>query len=137
MAHKRKTGGRQPGTPNKATTDARRAVAEIVEGNSHKLTEWLNTVAEGILKTDSITGQQTGEYLIRPNPAKAFDMYHSFLEFHVPKLTRVQVSEEEFDPGMANLNLNIFSHLLRSLKEQRQLDASNDYYSSRKYESSS
>lgn len=121
MAHGRKTGGRQPGTPNKVTTDARRAVSEIVEGNSHKLTEWLHTVAEGIRKTDPTTGQPTIEYLIRPNPAKAFDMYHSLLEFHVPKLTRVQLSSHEFDSKRADTNLEIFSNLLKGLKMQRQL----------------
>ena len=121
MAHGRKTGGRQSGTPNKATTDARRAVSAIVDGNSHKLTEWLNTVAEGVRKTDSITGQLTSEYLIRPNPAKAFDMYHSLLEFHVPKLTRVQLSGQEFDSRNADANMGIFSDLLKGLKMKRQL----------------
>ena len=121
MAHGRKTGGRQAGTPNKATTDARRAVSEIVEGNSHKLSEWLHTVAEGIRMTDPITGHPTSEYLIRPNPAKAFDMYHSLLEFHVPKLTRVQVSGQEFDSHRGDANLEIFGDLLKGLKKQRQL----------------
>jgi hypothetical protein len=123
MAYGRKTGGRQAGTPNKATAGARRAVSEIVEGNSHKLSKWLHSVAEGIRMTDPITGYPTNEYLIRPNPAKAFDMYHSLLEFHVPKLTRVQVSGQIFDTHSADANWEIFSNLLQSIKEQRQLES--------------
>lgn len=122
MANGRKTGGRQLGTPNKATTDARRVVSEIVAANSNKLTEWLHTVAEGIRKTDSTTGQPTSEYLIRPNPAKAFDMYHSLLEFHVPKLARFHVAGQNLDSSPVEENLGIFKDLIKSLKTQRLLE---------------
>jgi hypothetical protein len=131
MALGRKTGGRQIGTPNKATSDARRAVAEIVDSNSHRLSEWLNTVADGIRKIDSSTGQASSEYLVGPNPAKAFEMYRSLLEYHVPKLTRVQVAGNEFDVSLGDANSKIFHDLLQSLKAEQQLEASKTYnYSS-------
>lgn len=120
MAHGRKTGGRQIGTPNKSTADARRVVSEIIDGNAHKLTEWLNVVADGIRKIDSITGKETADYVVRPNPAKAFDMLHSLLEFHVPKLSRVQVSGQETDPLVVHSNIEIFNDLLEGIKQMRQ-----------------
>lgn len=131
MALGRKTGGRQIGTPNKVTSDARRAVAEIVDSNSHRLSEWLNTVTDGIRKTAPSTGQASSEYLVGPNPAKAFDMYRSLLEYHIPKLTRVQVAGNEFEASHGDANSKIFNDLLQSLKAERQLEASKTYrYSS-------
>ena len=40
--------GRPPGMPNKATADARQAIAHFVDGNAHRLTEWLDRVADGV-----------------------------------------------------------------------------------------
>ena len=85
MAYGRKTGGRQPGTPNKATSDARRAIGVLLDGNAHRLIEWIDEVAAGIRKVDPETGLESHEYVVKPNPARAFDMYQSLLEFHVPK----------------------------------------------------
>ena len=39
--------GRPAGTPNKATQDARQAIALFVDGNAHRLTGWLDSVANG------------------------------------------------------------------------------------------
>jgi hypothetical protein len=36
MTEGRKTGGRLAGTPNKATSDARQAIATFVDGNAHQ-----------------------------------------------------------------------------------------------------
>lgn len=77
MAAGRKTGGRAPGTPNKATADARQAIATFVDGNAHRLTEWLDAVANGDEGND-----------VKPNPAKAFELFQSVVEYHIPKLAR-------------------------------------------------
>lgn len=77
MAKGIKTGGRASGTPNKATTEARQAIATFVEGNAHRLTEWLDSVANGIPEQD-----------VKPNPAKAFELFQSVVEYHIPKLAR-------------------------------------------------
>jgi hypothetical protein len=37
--------GRPKGTPNKSTALAREAIAKFVDGNSHKLQEWLDEIA--------------------------------------------------------------------------------------------
>jgi hypothetical protein len=74
-----KTGGRAPGTPNKATQEARQAIGLFVDANAHRLTEWLDRVAE-------------------ENPAKAFELFQSVVEYHVPKLARTEISGNEGGP---------------------------------------
>ena len=70
--------GRPKGAPNKATAEARAAIAAFVDGNAHRLTAWLDAVAAG-----------NPEHDIKPNPAKAFELYQSVVEYHVPKLGRM------------------------------------------------
>lgn len=64
-----KKGGRGKGIPNKSTANARKAIGAFVDGNAHRLTEWLDAVA----KTD---------------PKEAFKLFQSVIEYHVPKLSR-------------------------------------------------
>ena len=59
------------GVPNKATADARKAIAAFVDNNSHRLEGWLDRVAE-------------------ENPAKAFELFQSVVEYHIPKLARTE-----------------------------------------------
>jgi hypothetical protein len=70
--------GKPPG-PNKATKDARTAIAAFVDGNAHRLTEWLDAVSTGSAAHD-----------IPPNPAKAFELFQSVVEYHIPKLARTE-----------------------------------------------
>jgi hypothetical protein len=84
---RKKTGGRTGGTPNKTTQQAREAIALFVDGNAHRLTEWLDTVANGDPKHD-----------IKPNPAKAFELFQSVVEYHVPKLARTEVTGADQGP---------------------------------------
>ena len=78
---RKKAGGRTSGTPNKTTQQAREAIAMFVDGNAHRLAEWLNEVANGIPEAD-----------IKPNPAKAFELFQSVVEYHVPKLARHELT---------------------------------------------
>lgn len=89
MAIGKKTGGRAKGSTNKATAEARQAIASFVDGNAHRLSEWLDAVAAGIKTIDPDTGEE--KYVVAPNPAKAFDMFQSVVEYHVPKLARMEV----------------------------------------------
>ena len=93
-------GGRAKGTPNKATADARQAIAQFVDGNAHRLTEWLDKVAEGVkVEVRNEEGEVVGEeYVVPPNPAKAFDMFQSVVEYHVPKLARMEVAGDKANP---------------------------------------
>lgn len=65
--------GRKKGVPNKATAQAREAIGLFVDGNAHRLQSWLDKIAE----TD---------------PERAFSLFQSVIEYHVPKLARSEVS---------------------------------------------
>lgn len=125
MAEGRKTGGRAPGTPNKATADARQAIAAFVDGNAHRLTEWLDRVADGVKveKEDPETGEIVEKYIVPPNPAKAFEMFQSVVEYHVPKLARTEVTGDPNNPVQMDVHVTVFGELLKAMKMQRQMDA--------------
>jgi len=71
---RQKTGGRVAGVPNKSTALAREAIAKFVDGNSHKLQEWLDEIA---------MNEKLG-------PKVAFDCFMQVAEYHVPKLARTE-----------------------------------------------
>lgn len=77
-----KTGGRQAGTPNKATGIARMAFANFVDNNAERLQEWLDDIA---------ANEKLG-------PKAAFDCLMQVAEFHVPKLARTEVVGDEKAP---------------------------------------
>jgi hypothetical protein len=78
--------------PGKATKDAREAIGAFVDGNAHRLTEWLDQVANGDPTHD-----------LKPNPAKAFEMFQSVVEYHIPKLARTEVSGKDGGPVVVAL----------------------------------
>ena len=84
--------GRPKGSPNKATQGAREAIAAFVDGNAHRLTEWLDQVANGDPEAD-----------IKPNPAKAFEMFQSVVEYHIPKLARTEMTGKDGGPVVVAL----------------------------------
>ena len=77
--------GRKAGVPNKATTEAREAVKALIDANLPYLQTWLYNTAEG-LKDD-----ETGKYIVLPNPGKACDIVQNMVEYAVPKLARTEV----------------------------------------------
>jgi len=83
---------RPKGTPNKATQAAREAIAAFVDGNAHRLEGWLKTIAEGDPAND-----------VKPNPAKAFELFQSVVEYHVPKLARTEVTGDGGGPVKVSL----------------------------------
>jgi len=74
-------GGRQKGVTNKATAKAREAIAQFVDGNSHRLEGWLDDVAA-------------------ENPQEAFKLFMSVVEYHIPKLQR----SEQHNSGEITIN---------------------------------
>jgi hypothetical protein len=78
-----KAGGRQLGTPNKATLNAREAIAAFVDDNAHKLLEWLDAMANDLKDDD-------GKILRAGDPKGAFQSYMSVIEYHIPKLARTE-----------------------------------------------
>ena len=88
--------GRPAGVPNRSTAMAREAIAKFVDGNSPKMQEWLTAVAEGIQAKDKdgnpkFSTDGNPVYIVAPNPAKAFEMLQTVMEYHVPKLARTEV----------------------------------------------
>jgi hypothetical protein len=120
----KKGAGRPAGSPNKATAEARQAIAEFVDGNAHRLTEWLDMVAEGVKTVDTETGEE--KYVVQPNPAKAFDMFQSVVEYHVPKLARMEVAGDKANPLEVDVHVNVFGELMRAIKMERQSKAYGD-----------
>ena len=116
--------GRRAGIPNKATADARRAIAEFVDDNAHRLTGWLDQVASGVKAQDPDTGEE--KYVVLPNPAKAFDMFQSVVEYHIPKLARTEVAGDPKNPLEVDVHVTVFGELLKAMKMQRQMEAYGD-----------
>jgi hypothetical protein len=83
--------GRPKGSPNKSTAMAREAIAQFVEGNAHKMQEWLEQVAIGVKNDDD-------KFIVLPNPEKAFGMLQSVMEYHLPKLARTEHTGDEDQP---------------------------------------
>jgi hypothetical protein len=66
---RQKTGGKKKGAVNRATQNAREAIAAFVDGNAHRLEGWLDRIASD-------------------DPAEAFRCFQSVVEYHIPKLAR-------------------------------------------------
>ena len=91
--------GRPPGLANKTTRDVRKAIAILVEGNVHKLEEWITAIAEG----DENAARA-------PDPARAADIFLRVLEYHIPRLSRAEIDatirsplEEATDEELADI----------------------------------
>jgi hypothetical protein len=123
MATANKGAGRPAGSPNKATSEARQAIASFVDGNAYRLTEWLDAVANGVKVLEAVEdGDPIERYIVPPNPAKAFDMFQSVVEYHIPKLARMEHSGSDTHPVVVEHNVNVFGELLKALKMQRQAE---------------
>lgn len=89
---RQKTGGRVAGTPNKATQEAREAIKALLDANIPFIQSWIVATAEGIMD------DQTGKYIVNPNPAKACEIVQNLVEYSVPKLARTEVVGDEKAP---------------------------------------
>jgi hypothetical protein len=85
MAKGVKTGGRQAGTPNKATKEFRHTVASLLAANAENVAVWLAQVANGHGDT-------------KPDPAKALDLVAKLAEYSAPKLGRVEHAGDQENP---------------------------------------
>jgi hypothetical protein len=83
MAKGAKTGGRAPGTPNKATKEFRDTVAALLSDNAPNVAIWLRQVAEGVPESEGVKA-------VAPSPEKALDLLAKLAEFAAPKLARTE-----------------------------------------------
>lgn len=79
MAIGKKYGGRAKGTPNKSTADVRAAVAEIARNNVGNVQAWLDKTA-------------------KKQPARALQLFMDLIEYHIPKLSRTEMTGEGGKP---------------------------------------
>lgn len=98
------------GIPNRVTSDARKAIQMFVDGNAHRLEGWLTKVAEGDPANN-----------IPPNPAKAFDMFQSVVEYHIPKLARTELAGDEKNPLRVEHNSALLSEFLQNMRLNKKL----------------
>ena len=89
---RKKTGGRKPGVPNKATTEAREAIKALLDANLPFIQSWIQSTAEGIYD------DKAGKFIVQPNPAKACEIVQNLVEYSVPKLARTEVVGDEKTP---------------------------------------
>lgn len=85
--------GRPKGVPNKSTQEARKAIADFVEGNVDRLTGWLDAIAA-------------------KDPEKAFHCFSSIIEYHIPKLARSELT------GKDGKELNLSGLVESSLRKE-------------------
>ena len=76
--------GRPKGAANKTTFEIKQAVAALVQGNVHRVQEWLDLIALG----DESLG-------VKPAPDKAMALYLKLMEYNLPKLGRTEVTGED------------------------------------------
>jgi hypothetical protein len=98
------------GVPNKATREARQAIGMFVDKNADRLQEWLDEVAHGLPRRDKdglVVLDKNGQivWVREPNPERAFTLFQSVVEYHVPKLARQEIS----GPGGEGLVVQVIS----------------------------
>jgi predicted metal-dependent phosphoesterase TrpH len=83
--------GRQKGRPNNATRNAREAIARLIEGNIDRLQGWLDEIA------------------IKQGALAALRCLLDLLEYHVPKLTRAELTVGKTDGGRTTFDSRLLS----------------------------
>jgi hypothetical protein len=91
MAKGVKTGGRRPGSPNKATKEFRDTVTKLLSDNAENVATWLAEVATG------------GSDPSKADPAKALDLLAKLAEYAAPKVGRIEHTGEGGGPIDHNL----------------------------------
>lgn len=93
MAKGVKTGGRAPGTPNKATKEFRQTITALLDKNASNVDLWLQKVADG----EPEVSDEDGKVLVKAvpgDPAKALDLLAKLAEYGAPKLNRTELTGE-------------------------------------------
>lgn len=105
--------GRPKGATNKTTRDVRRAIALLAEKNVHRVDGWLERVA-------------------RDDPARACEIFLRAIEYHIPKLTRTELTGldggaiEFADPLERATRIAALLDVARTRREEPAADSSRD-----------
>lgn len=79
--------GRKKGVPNKATANAREAIARLVDGNAERMQEWLDRIAD------------------EEGPMAAWRCMTDVIEYHIPKLARTEHVGDPDNPLKTSLEV--------------------------------
>lgn len=82
--------GRKAGEPNKATANAREAIAKFVDDNAVRMQGWLDEIAR------------------EQGPAAAFRCVLDLMEFHVPKLARTELTGKDGEGPIQTIVKHIY-----------------------------
>lgn len=82
---RRKTGGRQKGTPNRVTADVRAAFAELAVRNFDRIQDWLEQVAQH-------------------SPAKAIELWLQLMRFVLPEMKSVAIDARSSDASVTDMS---------------------------------
>lgn len=96
--------GRPKGVANKATIQAREAIAIFVEGNVDRLNGWLDQIAA-------------------ESPKDAFDRFMSVVEYHIPKLARTEMQALDADGSPADHPKQDVTNIILSKLSTEELEA--------------
>jgi hypothetical protein len=80
--------GRKKGELNKATKNAREAIARLVDDNAGRMQAWLDQIAE------------------KDGPMAAWKCMSDVIEYHIPKLSRTELTGkdgEKLPPAVFNI----------------------------------
>jgi len=101
--------GRPKGSQNKVTVQAREAIAAFVEGNVDRLNGWLDQIANGKKEDDG------DKWLYKPDPKGAYECFMNVVEYHIPKLARVETKNENKTDlslsGSIDVSATVLQHL--------------------------
>lgn len=120
--------GRPVGAYSRTTKEARAAISTFVEGNLPKLQGWLSQVAAGLVKVDSngepvLDAQDSVVFVIKPDPAQAIKLVADICEYHLPKLSRAEVSSVNVSANLGTLTVEQLRVMRAELLEGRSVDS--------------
>lgn len=104
MAKGVKTGGRRPGSPNKATKEFRDTVTRLLSDNAENVAIWLAQVAEGVPEILDASGNVAVKG-VPAAPEKALDLLAKLAEYAAPKLNRTEHTGSDGGPIDHNLSV--------------------------------
>jgi hypothetical protein len=86
----------------------RSAMAELAHGNIDNVNAWIQTVAAGVFDAE-------GKCIVRPDPARAVELFMEMAQFSLPKLKAVAIDVRSSDGSVKQLSV---SELEKIVSEQ-------------------
>lgn len=111
-----------------STRSTRDALAKFVGKNIPRFGKWIEQVADGVPKTDS-DGEPIRDdkgsvvYLVRPDPATAIKLVADICEYHLPKLSRAEVSSVNVSASLGTLTIEQLMVMRADLLERSHGDS--------------